>query len=42
MAEAFTMAKAKELGITLPDTYGSDYTYADMVLKVINKYFKRK
>lgn len=42
MAEAFTMAKAKELGITLPDTYGNDYTYADMVLKVINKYFKRK
>lgn len=42
MAEAFTMAKAKELGIALPDTYGSDYTYADMVLKVINKYFKRK
>lgn len=42
MAEAFTMAKAKELGIALPDTYGNDYTYADMVLKVINKYFKRK
>lgn len=42
MAEAFTMAKAKELGIPLPDKYGSDYTYADMVLKVINKYFERK
>ena len=41
-AEAFTLAKAKELGVELPDTYGNDYTFANMVLKVIDKYFKKK
>lgn len=42
MAEAFTQGKAKELGIELPDTYGDDYTYSDLVMKAIDKYFKKK
>lgn len=40
-AEAFTLAKAKEMGIELPGKYGTDYTYADRVLAVVNKYFKK-
>lgn len=42
MAEAFAYAKAKELGFELPSKYGEDSKYANMVLEVINKYFKRK
>jgi len=42
MAEAFTQAIAKEKGIQLPDSYGGDYEYAEKVLQIINKYFKRK
>lgn len=39
MAEAFTHAKAKQLGINLPYNYGNDYTYSDKVLAVVDKYF---
>lgn len=41
MAEAFTQAKMHQMGIHLPDKYGSDYTYSDKVLAVIDKYFKK-
>lgn len=41
-AEAFTHAKAREMGIVLPDTYGNDFTYSQKVLAIIDKYFKRK
>jgi hypothetical protein len=41
MAEAFTQAKMHQLGIKLPDKYGTDYTYSDQVLEVIDKYFKK-
>ena len=39
MAEAFTQAKMRELGLTLPEKYGNDYTYSQQVLNAINKYF---
>lgn len=42
MAEAFTQAKAAEMNIKLPDTYGEDLTYANIVLSVIDKYFKKQ
>lgn len=41
-AEAFTHAKAREMGIILPDNYGKDFTYSQKVLAIIDKYFKRK
>lgn len=41
MAEAFTQAKCKGLGITLPDEYGDDLTYSSQVLAVIDKYFRK-
>lgn len=41
MAEAFTHAKLKELGLELPSKYGKDFTYSRKVLKVISKYFKK-
>ena len=41
MAEAFTHAKMRELGISISDVYGSDYTYSQRVLDVIDKYFKK-
>lgn len=40
-AEAFTQAKMKELEIELPSKYGSDFTYSNMVLAIVNKYFKK-
>ena len=42
MAEAFTQAKAAEMNIKLPDTYGEDLTYSNIVLSVIDKYFKKQ
>ena len=45
LAEAFTQAKLKELGITTKLSqrkYGSDYTYSEQVLKIVDKYFKRR
>lgn len=41
-AEAFTHAKAREMGIVLSDKYGKDFTYSQKVLAIIDKYFKRK
>lgn len=41
LAEAFTQAKAREMGIELPDTYGTDYTYAERILELIDRYFKK-
>ena len=41
MAEAFTHAQMKEMGLELPSSYGNDFTYSEMVLKIIKKYFGR-
>ena len=41
MAEAFTQAKAAQMNIKLPDQYGNDLTYANIVLSIIDKYFKK-
>lgn len=41
-AEAFTHAKMRSMGIKKPDKYGSDYTYSEKVLNVVDKYFKKK
>ena len=41
-AEAFTHAKMHELGLAIPDRYGSDFTYSDRVLAAVDKYFRRK
>ena len=41
LAEAFTQAKAKQLGLSLPDYYGNDLTYSNKVLDIVNKYFKK-
>ena len=40
-AEAFTQAKMKQLGLQLPSKYGSDFTYSDQVLQIVDKYFKK-
>lgn len=42
MAEAFTQAKMKELGLPIPKGYGEDFTYSQKVLELIDKYFKKK
>lgn len=42
LAEAFTHAKAREMGIDLSKHYGSDYTYSQQVLDIVDKYFKKK
>lgn len=39
MAEAFTHAKMRELGLKIPDKYGSDFTYSQRVLDAVDKYF---
>ena len=41
MAEAFTHAQMREMGLELPSYYGEDFTYSEMVLKIIKKYFGR-
>lgn len=41
MAEAFAHAKGKELGIEIPPSYGTDFTYSQKVLAAIDKYFKK-
>ena len=41
MAEAFTHAKLRELGIDVPSRYGDDYTYSQKVLDIVDKYFKK-
>lgn len=40
-AEAFAHAKMREMGIEIPDKYGSDFTYSEKVLKIVDKYFKK-
>ncbi len=42
MAESFTLAKGKEMDIKLSSKYGQDLTYANKVLEIIDKYFRRK
>lgn len=42
MTESFTLAKGKEMDINLPSKYGQDLTYANKVLEIIDKYFRRK
>ena len=39
MAEAFTHAKMRELGLPLPAKYGGDSIYSQKVLDAVNKYF---
>lgn len=39
MAEAFTHAKMRELGLPIPEKYGNDFTYSQQVLDTVNKYF---
>lgn len=39
-AEAFTQAKMDQLGLPIPDKYGTDLTYSRKVLDVVDKYFK--
>ena len=41
MAEALAQAKMHQMGISLPDKYGDDFTYSDQVLAIIDKYFKK-
>lgn len=40
-AEAFTQAQLSKLGVPLPDVYGSDLTYSNKVLEIVDKYFKK-
>ena len=42
MAEAFTQAKARQLGIKLSDKYSDDTTYSSQVLAIIDKYFRKE
>lgn len=42
MAEAFTHAKMREMGLPIPDKYGKDFTYSQQVLDTVNKYFGKK
>lgn len=39
MAEAFTQAWLHDVGMDVPDGYGKDFTYSNMVLEIIRKYF---
>ena len=41
MAEAFTLIKARQMGLPLPPKYGNDPTYAQQVVDIIDRYFKR-
>lgn len=41
MAEAFTLIKAHQMGLPLPPKYGNDPTYAQQVVDIIDRYFKR-
>lgn len=42
MAEAFTHAKMREMGLDIPGKYGSDFTYSQRVLDTVNKHFGLK
>lgn len=41
LAEAFTQAKLKELGLPISSEYGNDFTYSQQVLNTVNKFFGR-
>ena len=41
-AEAFTMAKMVEKDMELPPNYGRDLTYAQKILEITDKYFKKR
>ena len=41
-AEAFAHAKMRSLGLPKSRMYGSDYTYSEKVLGVVDKYFKKR
>lgn len=43
-AEAFTLGKMKEMGISIPEKYGTGkaYIYSNKILEVANRYFKKK
>lgn len=40
-AEAFAQAKMSQLGLSLPEKYGTDLTYSNKVLEIVDKYFKK-
>lgn len=42
LAEAFTHAKMRQLGLQKPHQYGTDYTYSEKVLNTVDKYFKKR
>ena len=42
LAEAFTQAKMNQLGLEIPSKYGSDFTYSNQVLELVDKYFKKE
>lgn len=42
LAEAFTHAKMRELGLEAPSMYGTDYTYSQRVLDTVEKYFGKR
>lgn len=42
LAEAFAHAKMRQLGLKKPNKYGTDYTYSEKVLNVVDKYFGKK
>jgi len=39
--EVFTHAKMREMGLNLPEKYGSDFTYSQKVLDISNQYFRK-
>lgn len=41
MAEAFTHAKMREMGLEIPGKYGSDFTYSERVLETVDRYFAK-
>ena len=42
MAEAFTHAKMRQMGLDIPSKYGTDFTYSQRVLDTVDKYFKKR
>lgn len=42
MAEAFTQAKMAQMGLPIPAKYGTDFTYSNKVLQIIDKYYKKQ
>lgn len=42
MAEAFTHAKMREMGLPIPEKYGNDFTYSQKVLDAVNRHFSKE